>query len=86
MTPDKLAQAERLATLARNAATHLNSLSWRLDSALSMHRKALLGYRANPVLGDAPWNPLEYEEGVNRAAERVARLASVLETLARHAP
>jgi hypothetical protein len=56
MTNIAIDNAERLADRLRSANRILSDACWNLDSALSLHRKAQLGYRANPAIGDAPWD------------------------------
>lgn len=53
---------EAISFQAREAAARASKLSWALDSAMSLWRKAQpgTGYRDSPALGDVPWNAGEY--------------------------
>lgn len=67
LTEHEVSRAEAVASILRRDASHSNRLAWALDSALSMRRKSLSGYRAAEVTGDGPWNPLEYDQRVRDA-------------------
>lgn len=67
---------EDTANTLRCYAARLNAASWKLDSAMSMLRKAKSGYRASPLLGDRPWGVAEYEakvEAARREAEDIIK-------------
>ncbi len=64
---------ESLAARAREEAQAASALSWKLDTALSLLRKARAGYRASPLLGDAPWNEAPLIAAVADAACDVAQ-------------
>lgn len=62
----------------RAEARRLSDASWRLDSAASLVRKAKLGYRANPLIGDAAWNVGAAEAVYNQAlADATAILGGI---------
>lgn len=67
LTETEVSRAEAVASILRRDAQHSNMIAWRLDSALSMRRKALHGYRSSELLWDAPWNPLEADQRVRDA-------------------
>lgn len=61
-----LTLAADLADEIRREAQRMCALSWALDSALSLRRKAepSTGYRSTEGLGDAPWNPADYDRKI----------------------
>lgn len=70
---------EDTANKLRAWACRLNAASWKLDTAMSMLRKAKAGYRSNPILGDTSWEVEEYENRVRCAREEAERLITELE-------
>lgn len=68
-------QAELAA--GRAASRIVSDAAWALETAVSMERKARLGYRSNPKLGDAPWDGDEYTAKIAAARVNLARVLVV---------
>jgi hypothetical protein len=78
-TPADQPDIEDTANKLRGYARRLNAASWKLDTAMSMLRKAKSGYRANPLLGDQAWEVAEYENRVRVAREEAETIIAQVE-------
>lgn len=69
---------EDTANLLRAWACRLNTASWKLDSAMSMLRKAKAGYRSSTLLGDYTWEIAMYENRVRCAQEEANAILATM--------
>lgn len=68
--PMALPYTHAVADAIRAEAGRLNQLSWDLDSALSLYRKAQGGYRDSTFTGDQPWDKIAAMQQVLVAGRR----------------